>query len=74
VNDNPENNPDALTDELLLERLGQETKAALGRIYSLHPATSIDTVTLPNGTQLSLKREDISTVHSYKWLLRPGRN
>lgn len=67
MNTASDNNPDLLTDEQLLEALAQETKAAIGRIYSLHPATSIDTVTLPGGAPLSLKREDISTVHSYKW-------
>lgn len=67
MNDLPEENLDQLTDDQLLDRLAAETKAAAGRIYALHPATSIDTVSLPNGTPLSLKREDISTVHSYKW-------
>ncbi len=58
---------DSLTDDQLLDRLAEETNAAAGRIYDLHPATPIDSVTLSNGTPLSLKREDASTVHSYKW-------
>ena len=67
MKDLPEENPDQLTDDQLLDRLAEETKAALGRIYSLHNATPIDSVTLPGGAPLSLKREDVSTVHSYKW-------
>ena len=67
VNNKPENNPDSLTDDQLLDRLAEETKAATERIYSLHPVTPIESVTLPGGANLTLKREDTSTVHSYKW-------
>ena len=67
VNNKSENNPDSLTDDQLLDRLAEETKAATERIYSLHPVTPIESVTLPGGANLTLKREDTSTVHSYKW-------
>jgi threonine dehydratase len=67
VKDSSNNPLDSLTDEQLLDQLARETDAATGRIYALHPETSIDSVMLPSGVPLSLKREDISTVHSYKW-------
>ncbi len=51
----------------LLARLAQETAAALDRVYQLDNATPISTVTLESGCTLTLKREDTSRVHSYKW-------
>ena len=67
MNNNPDKNPDLLPDDQLLDRLAEETTAALERIYSLHPVTPVDSIALPSGVQLTLKREDTSTVHSYKW-------
>ena len=53
--------------EQLLKQLQQETLAATDRVYQLDNATPLDEITLPSGCRLKLKREDTSTVHSYKW-------
>ena len=60
-------NLENLSGEQLLEQLRQETLAATDRVYQLDSATPLDELTLPNGCRLKLKREDTSTVHSYKW-------
>ena len=51
----------------LLRRLESETVAALDRIYQLDKPTPLDCVELESGANLTLKREDLSVVHSYKW-------
>lgn len=56
----------ALSDRELLVRLSLETQAAR-RIYVVEGQTRCDSVTLESGTELLLKREDLSQVHSYKW-------
>jgi threonine dehydratase len=56
-----------MDDSEFLLRLAEETQAALGRVYQVDEATPLDSVILPNGCELSLKREDLSKVHSYKW-------
>ena len=61
------NNIENLDSAELLERLREQTQAATTRVYQLDNATPLDEVTLPNGCRLKLKREDTSTVHSYKW-------
>lgn len=58
---------ESLSGPALLERLAIETTAALERVYTLDRATPVDEVTLESGCRLLLKREDTSTVHSYKW-------
>jgi threonine dehydratase len=62
--DTPDGNHDG---ERLLEQLRLQTEAATDRVYQLDSATPLDQVTLDNGCRLMLKREDASTVHSYKW-------
>ena len=60
------NNPLASTDteELddakLLLRLEAESRAALGRVYQVDNETPLDSVDLPSGCELGLKREDLS--------------
>ena len=61
------NNPNNLRGPELLDRLEQETTAALDRIYKLDDATPMSSVVLESGCTLNLKREDTSLVHSYKW-------
>ena len=51
----------------LLERLAIETRLATSRVYQLDDATDLESVGLPQGCKLHLKREDLSKVHSYKW-------
>ncbi|MEM9942680.1 MAG: pyridoxal-phosphate dependent enzyme [Planctomycetota bacterium] len=51
----------------LLEELDRQTKLASKRIYELDNVTPLDTIPLPQGCQLWLKREDQSRIHSYKW-------
>ena len=60
-------NPEKLSTEQLLQQLRQETDAATDRVYQLDAATLLHEITLSGGCQLMLKREDTSTVHSYKW-------
>lgn len=59
--------PENLSGEALLQRLREETAAACRRIYQLDDATPLDEITLQSSCRLMLKREDTSTVHSYKW-------
>ncbi|MFK7766713.1 MAG: pyridoxal-phosphate dependent enzyme [Mariniblastus sp.] len=56
-----------LNDAQLLARLEVETASALKRVYELDSITPLDSVELEQGCTLLLKREDLSTVHSYKW-------
>lgn len=56
-----------LNDRDLLSRLEVETQVALERVYQLDDRTPLDWVDLESGCVLSLKREDLSNVHSYKW-------
>ena len=51
----------------LLRLLKLETRAALDRIYQLDQPTPLDSIELESGATLTLKREDLSVVHSYKW-------
>jgi threonine dehydratase len=51
----------------LLQRLKSASASAAKRIYQLDEPTPLDSVTLDNGVELKLKREDLSKVHSYKW-------
>lgn len=53
----------------LLNRLSQASAQALQRVYQLDQATPINQIMIgeENKIALSLKREDTSTVHSYKW-------
>jgi threonine dehydratase len=51
----------------LLDELRRETDAALSRVYLADQATACESVSLPDGRDLWLKREDTSRVHSYKW-------
>ena len=60
-------NPLELSDDDLRQQLRVETDAALKRIYQLQQPTPCNSVTLHAGCELLLKREDLSTVHSYKW-------
>ncbi len=60
-------NIDNLSPQQLLERLAEETRAASQRVYQLDHATPLNEITLVGGCRLRLKREDTSTVHSYKW-------
>ena len=56
-----------MSGDQLLARLRDETIAASKRVYKLDTATPLDEITLAGGCRLMLKREDTSTVHSYKW-------
>lgn len=56
-----------MDDNQLLKQLEAESLAALDRVYQVDCATPLDFVVLPDGCELSLKREDLSKVHSYKW-------
>jgi len=56
-----------MSGEELLALLRDETIAASDRVYKLDTATPLDEITLAGGCRLMLKREDTSTVHSYKW-------
>lgn len=60
-------NLENLSGEELLALLREETAAASKRVYQLDAATPLDEITLESGCRLKLKREDTSTVHSYKW-------
>lgn len=53
--------------ETLLQQLRLQTAAATQRVYQLDAVTPLDQITLAGGCRLMLKREDASTVHSYKW-------
>ena len=52
---------------MLLQQLEQETRQALDRIYAVDQQTPVDRMELDAGCCLTLKREDTSRVHSYKW-------
>ncbi len=56
-----------LLDTRLLDTLRSETEAARQRVYRADQATPCEAVSLPDGRNLWLKREDTSRVHSYKW-------
>jgi threonine dehydratase len=51
----------------ILAALRTETEAARQRVYRADCATPCESVSLPDGRGLWLKREDTSRVHSYKW-------
>lgn len=59
--------PAADTANDLLTQLWQEIPAAAQRVYQLDGHTECQSIALPSGRSLSLKREDRSRVHSYKW-------
>ena len=56
-----------MDDIQLWRQLETESREALNRVYQVDQPTPLDSVDLPSGCQLSLKREDLSKVHSYKW-------
>lgn len=51
----------------MLDALWTETEAASQRVYRADQATPCQSLSLPDGRELWLKREDTSRVHSYKW-------
>lgn len=61
------NTLDTSAPSRVLDSLWAETQAARQRVYRADRATACDAVSLPDGRQLWLKREDTSRVHSYKW-------
>ena len=49
------------------QRLFQEVLMARQRVYEIGQATPLEKIILPGGTEVHLKREDLSAIHSYKW-------
>jgi threonine dehydratase len=47
--------------------LFQQVMKARTRIYQLYPPTPMESIPMPGGWTMLLKREDLSEIHSYKW-------
>lgn len=50
-----------------MQTLQEEIELALRTVYQLDQPTPLELLSLENGHQLWLKREDQSAIHSYKW-------
>jgi len=53
--------------EDLLHQLQQEILFARRRVYEVGGATPLDSIRLDDDIELSVKREDLSPIHAYKW-------
>ena len=51
----------------LARKLRQEILFARERVYHFGQPTPLETLTLSNGQQIWVKREDLSTIKAYKW-------
>lgn len=51
----------------LINQARHQILAARSRIYKVSGATPLQEATLPDGTQVFIKREDLSPINAYKW-------
>ncbi|MEM8952604.1 MAG: pyridoxal-phosphate dependent enzyme [Verrucomicrobiota bacterium] len=58
---------DARSTTDLLAQLHQEILKARGRVYEVGKPTPLEKIRAEDGTDLFLKREDLSPMHAYKW-------
>jgi len=59
--------PDRSSSDDLLAQLHDEILMARGRVYDVGKPTPLERIEHEDGTEIYLKREDLSPMHAYKW-------